>query len=67
LSEEKIYHGSVLQLLNFITLQQLEEKRAVVSKRGVDDGNQKGGGFPQPAQESQFHFNTTGKKVKFFL
>ena len=28
------------------------EVRAVVSKRGVDDGNQKGGGFLQPAQES---------------
>jgi len=30
--------------------------RAVVSKRGVDDGNQKGGGFPQPAQESQIYY-----------
>ena len=27
--------------------------RAVVSKRGVDDGNQKGGDFLQPAKESQ--------------
>jgi len=26
--------------------------RAVVSKMGVDDGNQKGGGFLQPARES---------------
>jgi len=26
--------------------------RAVVSKRGVDDGNHIDGGFPQPAQES---------------
>jgi len=25
---------------------------ADVSKRGVDDGNQKGGGSPQPAKES---------------
>jgi len=32
---------------------------AVVSKRGVDDGNQKGGGSPQPAQENQtYHFIT---------
>jgi len=27
----------------------MNEVRAVVSKRGVDDGNQKGGGFLQPA------------------
>jgi len=30
-------------------LDKLIKVRAVVSKRGVDDGNQKGGGFPQPA------------------
>jgi hypothetical protein len=35
-----------------------------VSKRGVDDGNQKGGGSPQPAQENQFHFNTKITIVK---
>ncbi|MFQ6037530.1 MAG: hypothetical protein ACE5LV_02820, partial [Candidatus Aminicenantales bacterium] len=35
--------------------------RAVVSKRGVDDGNQKGGGSLQPAQES--HNNYTKKKI----
>jgi hypothetical protein len=28
------------------------EVRAVVSKRGVDDGNQKGGGSLQPAKEN---------------
>jgi hypothetical protein len=38
------------------------EVRAVVSKRGVDDGNQKGGGFLQPAQESQTYYNL--KKIK---
>jgi hypothetical protein len=38
--------------------------RAVVSKRGVDDGNQKGGGFLQPAQESQYHYSTKKVKVK---
>jgi len=27
--------------------------RAVVSKRGVDDGNQKGGGSLQPAKKNQ--------------
>jgi hypothetical protein len=40
--------------------------RAVVSKRGVDDGNQKGGGFPQPAQESHIYYNSENKKYKSF-
>ena len=38
--------------------------RAVVSKRGVDDGNLKGGGSLQPAQESYFHYNKKSKVVK---
>jgi hypothetical protein len=38
--------------------------RAVVSKRGVDDGNQKGGGSLQPAKESQSHYNTKPIIVK---
>jgi hypothetical protein len=38
--------------------------RAVVSKRGVDDGNQKGGGFLQPAQESHFYYNMKKANVK---
>jgi hypothetical protein len=38
--------------------------RAVVSKRGVDDGNQKGGGFLQPAQESQNYYNMKKANVK---
>jgi len=45
--------------------------RAVVSKRGVDDGNQKGGGSLQPAQENQNHYNKKKEEVKrnlnFFL
>jgi hypothetical protein len=45
----------------------LEEVRAVVSKRGVDDGNQKGGGFLQPAQESQYHYSTGRGLVKPFF
>jgi hypothetical protein len=45
----------------------LKEVRAVVSKRGVDDGNQKGGGFLQPAQESQSHYNMKSANVKRFL
>jgi hypothetical protein len=46
----------------------LERKvRAVVSKRGVDDGNQKGGGFPQPAQESHYHYKPIRSKSKDFL
>jgi len=31
---------------------------AVVSKRGVDDGNQKGGDSLQPAKESRIYYNT---------
>jgi hypothetical protein len=38
--------------------------RAVVSKRGVDDGNQKGGGFLQPAKESQYHYSRSKSFVK---
>ncbi len=38
--------------------------RAVVSKRGVDDGNQKGGGFLQPAQESHSYYNSKKTKRK---
>jgi len=41
--------------------------RAVVSKRGVDDGNQKGGGFLQPAQESQMYYTMKKSKVKTFF
>ena len=32
-----------------------EKGAGCVSKRGVDDGNQKGGGSPQPAQENHPH------------
>jgi len=38
--------------------------RAVVSKRGVDDGNLKGGGSLQPAQESCFYYSKNVKFVK---
>jgi hypothetical protein len=38
--------------------------RAVVSKRGVDDGNQKGGGFLQPAKESQYYYSAENQKGK---
>jgi hypothetical protein len=41
--------------------------RAVVSKRGVDDGNQKGGGSLQPAQESRVYYTTGNIKGKLFL
>ncbi len=34
------------------------EVRAVVSKRGVDDGNQKGGGSLQPAKENHSYYKT---------
>jgi hypothetical protein len=42
----------------------LDEVRAVVSKRGVDDGNLKGGGSLQPAQESYFHYSKKMQLVK---
>jgi hypothetical protein len=35
--------------------------RADVSKRGVDDGNQKGGGSLQPAKKN--HYNYTRKNI----
>jgi len=38
--------------------------RAVVSKRGVDDGNLKGGGSLQPAKESHYHYTKNKKNVK---
>ena len=38
--------------------------RAVVSKRGVDDGNQKGGGSTQPAKKSHFHSSRSEEIVK---
>ena len=42
-----------------------EKGAGCVSKRGVDDGNQKGGGSPQPAQENQFHFIEKNALVKY--
>jgi hypothetical protein len=42
----------------------LEKARAVVSKRGVDDGNQKGGGSLQPAKENQYYYTTKKINVK---
>jgi len=42
----------------------LTKVRAVVSKRGVDDGNQKGGGSLQHAQESQTNYNIKKANVK---
>jgi hypothetical protein len=42
----------------------VKKVRAVVSKRGVDDGNQKGGGFLQPAQESHCYYNMKKTNVK---
>jgi len=38
--------------------------RAVVSKRGVDDGNQKGGGSLQPAKENHIYYNKKKVEVK---
>ena len=38
--------------------------RADVSKRGVDDGNQKGGGSLQPAKKNQYHYTMKNINVK---
>ncbi len=38
--------------------------RADVSKRGVDDGNQKGGGSLQPAKKNQYHYTIKNINVK---
>jgi len=40
------------------------EVRADVSKRGVDDGNQKGGGSLQPAKKNQYHYTMKNINVK---
>jgi hypothetical protein len=69
-SLEKLLHLGVNSLVSSVkfflfchrSTQQGGEVRAVVSKRGVDDGNQKGGGSFQPAKKSQFHYN---KKIDF--
>jgi len=42
----------------------IEGVRAVVSKRGVDDGNQKGGGSLQPAKKNQYHYTRNKINVK---
>lgn len=38
--------------------------RADVSKRGVDDGNQKGGGSLQPAKKNHYHYTIKNINVK---
>jgi hypothetical protein len=42
----------------------IEKVRAVVSKRGVDDGNQKGGGSLQPAKKNQYNYTRNKINVK---
>jgi hypothetical protein len=42
----------------------MEEVRAVVSKRGVDDGNQKGGGSLQPAKKNHYYYTRKNINVK---
>ena len=42
----------------------IEKVRADVSKRGVDDGNQKGGGSLQPAKKNQYHYTMKNINVK---
>jgi hypothetical protein len=57
-----LYESKPLDILYFV----YEEggNAGCVSKRGVDDGNQKGGGFLQPAQESLYYYSTGKAKVK---
>jgi hypothetical protein len=50
----------------FCSGKQGREGAGCVSKRGVDDGNQKGGGSFQPAKKSQYHFIITTFFVKPF-
>jgi hypothetical protein len=38
--------------------------RADVSKRGVDDGNQTGGGSLQPAKKNQYYYTRKNINVK---
>jgi hypothetical protein len=48
--------------MNFIVF--IGKVRADVSKRGVDDGNQKGGGSLQPAKKNQNHYTIKNINVK---
>ena len=48
--------------MNFIIF--IGKVRAVVSKRGVDDGNQKGGGSLQPAKKNQYYYTRNKMNVK---
>jgi len=41
--------------------------RAVVSKRGIDDGNQKGGSSFQPAQKSRFYYMKEYSLINLFF
>jgi hypothetical protein len=56
------YESKPLDILCF--LHEAGGNAGCVSKRGVDDGNQKGGGFLQPAQESRCYYSTGKVKVK---
>jgi hypothetical protein len=56
------YESKPLDILCF--LYEAGGNAGCVSKRGVDDGNQKGGGFLQPAQESRYYYSTGKAKVK---
>ncbi len=42
----------------------IKKVRADVSKRGVDDGNQKGGGSLQPAKKNQYYYTIKNINVK---
>jgi len=42
----------------------IEKVRADVSKRGVDDGNQKGGGSLQPAKKNHYYYTRNKINVK---
>ncbi len=42
----------------------IRKVRADVSKWGVDDGNQKGGGSLQPAKKNQYHYTIKNINVK---
>jgi len=53
-----------MKLVYLVCSGSLNKVRAVVSKRGVDDGNQKGGGSPQPAQENHIYYNMKISIVK---
>jgi len=60
----KIFTSIPFSLFTVYGLFLPKKMRAVVSKRGVDDGNQKGGSSLQPAKENHLYYTKNILNVK---